>query len=264
MDAVLNSNAYKIKIQNFEGPFDLLFHLIEKNKFNIYDIPINEITDQYMDYLFSMQQLNLEIASDFLVMAATLLHIKSKTLLPDVSKKTEEEEDPRDELVTRLVEYKRYKELTNVLKNREKEWEKVYYKLPEVMSFEWEEPVIDLSPSELRRVYQEITDKNKRKINTKSVDINQILKQEKVSMRSKMREIVRALGSRVFFKFSDMFSLRQKSKTEVVTGFMAILELSKLKRTRLEQKKQFSDILVYRNSNSSIELESEMFEDSVS
>ncbi|MDP4093160.1 MAG: segregation/condensation protein A [Bacillota bacterium] len=259
MDNVLASSSYKIKILNFEGPFDLLFHLIEKNKFNIYDIPVNEITEQYMDYLFSMEQMDLEVASEFLVMAATLLHIKSKMLLPENRENPEEETDPREELVIRLIEYRKFKELSNILKEHEKLWENVYYKLPEVMNFEWDEPVLDMSPTELRRVYQELIEKNKRKINTKSVDIQQIVQQEKVSMKSKMREIARLLMTRTFFKFNEVFSFKHRSKLEVVTGFMAILELSKMKKARLEQKKQFSDILIYRNSDVYRDLERELF-----
>ena len=127
------TKACTIKIQNFEGPFDLLFHLIEKNQVSIYDIPINEITDQYMDYLFAMKEMDLEIASEFLVMAATLLHIKSRMLLPDRKEKQEEDIDPREELILKLVEYKKYKEFSAALKIRESEWEKVYYKLPEII-----------------------------------------------------------------------------------------------------------------------------------
>jgi len=114
------TKACTLKLDNFEGPFDLLFHLIEKNQVDIYDIPINTITDQYLDYLYAMQQLDLEVASEFLVMASTLLHIKSKMLLPDKKEQKEEVLDPREELVKRLIEYKRYKEFAKELKELEK------------------------------------------------------------------------------------------------------------------------------------------------
>ena len=120
------TNACTIKIQNFEGPFDLLFHLIEENKVNIYDIPINIITDQYMEYLFAMQELDLEITSEFLVMASTLLHIKSKMLLPDKKENRQEEEDPREVLVLKLLEYRKYKEFSQVLRQREIEWSRLF------------------------------------------------------------------------------------------------------------------------------------------
>lgn len=242
------TKACTIKIQNFEGPFDLLFHLIEKNQFNIYDIPINAITDQYMEYLFAMQKLDLEIASEFLLTAATLLHIKSKMLLPDKKEKKEEEVDPREELVSRLVEYKKYKEFSQVLRDREKHWEKVFYKLPEVMEFEREEQVLDLSADELKRVYESLVEKYRRRQNNVAEKMTQIIQHEKISLKSKMREVVRMLLNKTFFRFSEIFSLNSRSRAEVVTGFLAILELSKIDKVRLEQKKQFSEILVYRNN----------------
>lgn len=241
------TKACQIKIQNFEGPFDLLFHLIEKNQMNIYDIPINDITDQYMDYLYAMQELDLEIASEFLVMAATLLHIKSKMLLPDKKEKQEDEVDPREELIQKLVEYKKYKEFSQVLKQREKEWEKVFYKLPEVLEFKWEEEVLELSPAELKRLYSGILDRNRRKMNNVAGKMAHIMQHEKVSLKSKMREVIRTLLHKTFFRFSEVFTLKKKSRLEVVTGFLAILELSKLKKVKLEQHKQFSDIFIYKN-----------------
>jgi segregation and condensation protein A len=240
------TKAYQIKIQNFEGPFDLLFHLIEKSQVNIYDIPINEITDQYMEYLFAMQHMDLEIASEFLVMAATLLHIKSKMLLPEKKEKKEEEIDPREELIRKLIEYKKFKEYSEILKKQEKEWEKVIYKLPEAIEFKWDEEILELEPEILKSMYCNMLEKNKKKINIGAKNITQIIQHEKVSLRSKMREVIRKLLNSTFFRFSDLFSIKVKSKTEVVTGFIAILELSKLKRIRLEQTKQFAEILVYK------------------
>ena len=154
------TNACTIKIDNFEGPFDLLFHLIEKNQFNIYDIPINTITDQYMDYLFAMQEMDLEIASEFLVMASTLLHIKSKMLLPSRKEEQQQEEDPREELVSRLLEYRKYKDFSYVLREREKEWTRVWWKLPEPITCVRRDEVVELVPEELRRVYTELLERN--------------------------------------------------------------------------------------------------------
>lgn len=249
------TKACTIKIQNFEGPFDLLFHLIEKNQVNIYDIPVNEITDQYMEYLFAMQELDLEIASEFLVMAATLLHIKSKMLLPDKKEKQEEEIDPREELILKLVEYKKYKEFSAVLKEREKEWEKVVYKLPEIIEVKWDEPLLDLSPDELKNVYLGILQRNEKKINRNTGKMTTIIQHEKVSLKSKMREVVRNLLNRTFLRFSELFSLSNKSRTEVVTGFLAILELSKMKKVSLEQKQQFSEIIVHKTHDGAFNIE---------
>jgi segregation and condensation protein A len=197
--------------------------------------------------LFAMQELDLEIASEFLVMAATLLHIKSRMLLPDKKEKPEEI-DPREELILRLIEYKKYKEVSVSLRLREKEWDKLTYKLPEVIEFLREDETLELSPEELKRVYSELLEKNKRKMNNNVGRMAQIIQHEKVSLRSKIREIIKELLSRTSFVFSDLFSLKAKSKTEVVTGFLAILELSKLKKVKLEQQKQFADILIHRTS----------------
>lgn len=249
------TKACTIKIQNFEGPFDLLFHLIEKNQVNIYDIPINEITDQYMEYLFAMKELDLEIASEFLVMAATLLHIKSKMLLPEKKEKAEEEIDPREELVLKLIEYKKFKDFSKELKKREEIWDKVYYKLPEIIEFAQEEEIIELSAAELRSSYIELLEKNRKKMNNTVAKMTTIIQHEKVSLKSKMREVLVFLFKRTFFRFSELFSLKSKSRIEVVTGFMAILELSKLKRVSLEQHSQFSEIIIHSNNDVFLELD---------
>ena len=252
------TKACTIKIQNFEGPFDLLFHLLEKNKINIYDIPINEITDQYMEYLFAMKEMDLEIASEFLVMAATLLHIKSRLLLPEKKTSKEEEEavDPREELVLRLLEYKKYKGFSSTLKEREDEWIKVCYKLPEVIEPVYEIEPIKLDPSDLKSVYLRILTRNEKKINkTVTSKITQIIQHEAVSLKGKMREVLRGLLNSAVLKFTDLFSLKKRSKAEIVTGFLAILELSKLKKVKLEQEKQFEEILIYRKSDEADNLE---------
>ena len=125
----LETQKYAIKLDNFEGPLDLLCNLIEKNKMNIYDIKLDEITDQYIEYLNKAQELNLEIASEFLSLASTLLYIKSKKLLP--SKQEEEEEISEDELIRRIIEYKKYKDITNKLKQNFEIYSNRFYKLPE-------------------------------------------------------------------------------------------------------------------------------------
>ncbi len=249
MESVL-TNACKIKIDNFEGPFDLLFHLIEKNQFSIYDIPINIITDQYMEYLFAMQELDLEVTSEFLVMAATLLHIKSRMLLPSKKEEQQEEEDPREELVMRLLEYRKFKDVSNVLRQREKEWSTVYYKLPEIIQFTKKEETLELIPDELKRIYEELLGRNRRKINPNVSGMNRIIQHEKVSMKSKMREIIRELLKKSQIRFLEFFSLKKRSSTDVITGFMAVLELAKLKKIRINQKKQFDEIYIQRAENS--------------
>jgi len=241
------SGAYTIKIDNFEGPFDLLFHLLEKNKINIYDIPINEITEQYLNYLFAMREMDMEIASEFLVMAATLLHIKSRMLLPDRKEVAEEETDPREELVVKLIQYKRFKELSLELKIREEEWSRVFYKLPEIIEIQGnEECILEFTAEDLKNIYMELLKKNANKINNEAGKMARIVQYEKVSVKSKIKEIVRVLLKRAWFRFSEIFSPGEKSRSEIVSGFLAILELSKQKRVSLEQKKQFGDIIIRR------------------
>ncbi len=240
------SKACTIKIENFEGPFDLLYHLIEKNQFDIYDIPINEIADQYMDYLFEMQELDLEIASEFLVLATTLLHIKSRLLLPNPKEKKEDEIDPREELILKLVEYKKYKQFTEILNKRGKEWEKVFYKTSEQIDIKREDEPLELSLDELKRTYIGIVERNEKKMNKTTGKMTHILQIEKVSLKSKIREVIRTLLKRSYFKFSELFSFRSKSKLEIVTGLLAVLELTKLKKVTVLQQKQFSEIMVYK------------------
>ncbi len=254
------TNACTLKLDNFEGPFDLLFHLFEKNQVDIYDIPISSITDQYLDYLYAMQQLDLEVASEFLIMAATLLHIKSKTLLPSKKEEKQEEIDPREELVRRLVEYKRYKEFTQDLKEMEKKWDRVSFRLPEALDLPVREEIMEIDPQVLRQQYIAILDRNKKKINLGAKNITKLVEHEKVSLRSKMREVVKQLIHKVSFKFSELFSFKTKSKTEVVTGFMAILELAKMRKVKIVQNQQFSDIHVIGNTENEKE-DYELYDD---
>lgn len=237
--------AYTIKIQNFEGPLDLLFHLIEKSKMDIYDIQIVEITDQYMDYLSKMEELDLEIASEFLVMASTLLLLKSKQLLPEVNKTGEDQEDLKDDLVNRLLEYKRYKEFTVELKDREAYYSQMFYKPHEILKIPPEKIVNKIYPFELiPTVYKAICERNLRKINPNRVNIEELIIKEKITIRSKIKEVIKTLMTKTIFKFSELFDIGKNSKLEVATGFMAILELSKIKKVNLEQKKPFGEIVV--------------------
>lgn len=250
------TNACRLKLKNFEGPFDLLFHLIEKDQFNIYDIPINEITSQYMDYLATMEEMDLEITSEFLVMAATLLHIKSKMLLPEKPKLNEDEKDPREELVAKLLEYRRFKEISQILKEREIIWSGAYYKLPEAGIFSHKNKFFEadgknqsdekpgfISPELLINALKHLMEKNtSARNNTISLDISSIIEKETITLRSKIREVLRALFKHGTFKFFDLFHPLKKSRIEVVTGFLAILELSKIRKIFIDQKHHFGDI----------------------
>lgn len=181
------STACTIKIGSFEGPFDLLFHLIEKNKVNIYDIPISEITGQYMDYLFDMQKMDLDIASEFFLMAATLLHIKSKMLLPSRQQENAEDEeaDPREEIREKLIEYKKYKGFSLYLQDMEEKWSGIYYKLPELYVVEITNDKLVVSNELLINSYIELLKRNKNKANQRIGEMEQIIQREKVSIKRK-------------------------------------------------------------------------------
>lgn len=237
-----------IKIDKFEGPLDLLYQLIEKNQMSIYDIRINEIADQYMDYLFSMQKMDLEIASEFLVMAATLLHIKSRLLLPQIKKELPENEiDPEEELILKLIQYKKFKEFAQILKNKELEWARVFYKQQEEIKFKWDDMLLDLDPDKLRNAFVHLLDRNVKKTNTFITNkMTTIIEHEKVSLRSKIRDVLKALITNTKVFFSDIFSIQNKSKLEIVTGFMAVLELAKIKKLEIEQEIPFGEITLIR------------------
>jgi len=234
--------ACTIKIKNFEGPFDLLFYLIEKNQLNIYDIPIFEITDQYMEYLFAMQEMDLEIASEFLVMAATLLHIKSRLLLPVRKDEEEEEADPREELILKLVEYKKAKEFAAVLSEREKQWSGVYYKLPEPLPESAYEVILEVLPAQLKECYQKVMQDFHDRQDDVSRKMNRILQNERVSLRLKIKELLSRLRNGARLCFSKVFNLKKMSRLEVATGFLAALEIARAGRATLYQEKEFGEI----------------------
>ncbi len=226
----------KFKLNTFEGPLDLLLHLIQKNKVNIYDIPISLITDQYMEYIQSMQEMYLEISSEFLVMAAQLLHIKSKMLLPKHDE-LEEEEDPREELANRLAIYRSFKAVNLYLRQFEEIGNSIYCKPPDYI----ERKVIDQSFKELTienllnaffNLYERLQTKN---TNPKKT-FETIVYKPKVSIFSKVKEILRKIKNLKIIKFNDMF-YSMKSKSEAVASFLAVLELLKLNKLKMTVKK---------------------------
>lgn len=237
------TEACTLKIGEFEGPFDLLFYLIEKDKIDLYDIPIVSITDQYMTWLSEMQELDLEVTSEFLVMAATLLHIKSRMLLP-VHRDEEggEAEDPREELILKLVEYKRFKEFSQVLSERSGIWSGAYVKLPEAIPERKDDTPLNLSPGTLRESYDAVIRRIRERTGNVRRKMERILDNEKVSLKSKMREILDWLASGLRISFLKLFNPREKSRLEVATGFLAMLEVVKLGKATVEQDRMFGDI----------------------
>ncbi len=241
----------KVKLQVFEGPLDLLLHLLDKNKVNIYDIPIVEITKQYMDYVRQMERKDLNVVSEFLVMAATLLDIKSKMLLPkQVTEDGEEAEDPRAELVAQLLEYKMYKCMAYELKDRQMDAEKVMYKMPtipkEVAAYEepvnLEELMADVTLTKLNHIFESIMRKQEEKIDPVRSKFGKIEKEE-VSMTEKMNYLEQYALNHPHFSFRSLLEA-QSSKMEIIVTFMAILELMKTGKIFISQDNIFDDIKI--------------------
>ena len=240
-----------VKLQVFEGPLDLLLHLIE-NKIDIYDIPIVEITNQYMDYIRAMEKEDLNVMSEFLVMAATLLDIKCKMLLPR-EEQEEEEEDPRQELVEQLLEYKMYKYMSYELRDRELEGEQVLYKEPtipeEVQSYvepvDLEELLGDLTLAKLNRIFQDVMKRQVEKIDPVRSKFGKIEKEE-VTLPEKLDYVSAYARTHKRFSFRELLS-RQKSKTQLVVTFLAILQLMKEGTITIRQEQPFEDIMIDSN-----------------
>lgn len=238
------------KLQVFEGPLDLLLFLIEKNKINIYDIPIVEITAQYMEYIAEMKRQDLNILSEFLVMAATLIDIKSKMLLPHSESEEEEEEDPRAELVQQLLEYKMYKSMAYELKDRQLDAEKVLYKCPtipeEVAKFEepvdLEELLAEVSLNRLNEIFQSIMKKQVEKIDPVRSKFGKIQKEE-VSLEDKMVYLEGYAKGHRHFSFRGLLE-SSCSKVEIIVTFLAILELIKTGKIAILQENTFDDIII--------------------
>ena len=238
-----------VKLQVFEGPLDLLLHLLEKNKVNIYDSPIVEITNQYLAYISEMKRQDLNIMSEFLVMAATLIDIKSKMLLPK-EETEEEEEDPRAELVQKLLEYKMYKCMSYELKDRQMEAERVLFKVPtipeEVRKYEEpvnvEELVSDITLKKLNAIFKSIMKKQVDKIDPIRSQFGKIEKEE-VSLEERMGYLENYAMQHRNFSFRGLLEA-QSSKMEIIVTFLAILELMKTGKIFISQESIFDDIFI--------------------
>lgn len=238
------------KLETFEGPLDLLLHLIEKNKINIYDIPIVEITDQYLEYVSQMDKQDLNLVSEFLVMAATLLEIKSKMLLPAEVNEEGEEEDPRAELVARLLEYKSFKYMAVELGDREAMAEKHLYKAPtipkEVARYE---PPVDLDGlldgltlAKLQAVFKSVMKRQEDKVDPIRSKFGNIRK-EPVSLEDKITSVMQYARKHRTFSFRGMLE-KQADRLDVVVTFLAVLELMKIGKIRLSQEAVFADMYI--------------------
>ena len=239
-----------VKLQVFEGPLDLLLHLLEKNKVNIYDIPIVEITNQYMEYIAEMKRQDLNVVSEFLVMAATLIDIKSRMLLPAPETEDEEEEDPRAELVQQLLEYKMYKCMAYELRDRQMDAERVLFKEPtippEVAEYEepvnMEELVSDVTLARLNEIFKSIMKKQVDKIDPIRSKFGKIEKEE-VSLSDKMAYLENYCLTHSRFSFRSLLEA-QAGKMEIIVTFLAILELMKVGKLNVKQDDTFGEIYI--------------------
>ncbi|HHV39223.1 MAG TPA: segregation/condensation protein A [Tepidimicrobium sp.] len=239
---------YNIVLESFEGPMDLLMHLIDKAKIDIYDININEITEQYMEHLTKMEEMDLEVTSEFLVMAATLLEIKSKMLLPqreqeDSNTQTDEEEaDPRLELVKKLIEYKKYKHASKKLKGFERVQNKVHYKPQEDLAYysrEMEE-FEEMDLAKLVQAFQNILLKNKH--SETFIHMDKIVR-ERYTLEECIQRIKNRLKNCSTVKFSSLFD-ENSNRVEIIVVFLSLLELIKANIVTVKQESNFSDILI--------------------
>lgn len=244
--------SYKIRLELFEGPLDLLLYLVKKDHLNIYDIPIAQVTKQYVSYLELMQLLDLNIAGEFLVMAATLMQIKSKMLLPADESQTqpEEEVDPRAELVKRLLEYERFKEIAENLRQREISQQEIF-KRPKI------EPDFDIPVKS--EVYFEASIFDLINAFSKALEdvpkdlFYEVIKDE-FTIEEKVHQILHFLLVQSSVRISELFA-QAKHKIEIIVTFLAILELIRMKEIIARQKDFFADIEISRNKENIIPYE---------
>lgn len=244
--------SYKIKLELFEGPLDLLLYLVKKDHLNIYDIPIARVTQQYLQYINLMQLLDLNIAGEFLVMAATLMQIKSRMLLPAEEGKEEsnDQEDPREELVKRLLEYEKFKEIAENLRQKETDQRQVY-KRPKVE--------IDTKEEKGKDVYFEASIFDL--INAFSKALKDVPKEvfyevvkDQFTVEQATHEILHLLLVRSQVKLSELFS-KAKNKMDIIVTFLAVLELIRVKEIIARQSQLFEDIEILRNKENIIPYE---------
>ena len=238
----LETTKYKLKLENFEGPLDLLCHLIDKNKMDIYDINLSEITDQYIDYINKMEKMNLEVTSEFLVMASTLLYLKSKNLLP--SQVEDEKELTEEELLQRIIEYKKYKEITKKLKEMYENNNKIVCKLPEKIELPKQNVEVNYEKEKIAEIYSQIIEKNASRLNQNAKNIEKIAITETYTVTDKVKEMFRELLHHKKFVFNNLFPNKKCSKPEIVTAFTGLLELSRKNKVLTNQEELFGNILV--------------------
>jgi segregation and condensation protein A len=237
-------DLYNIKLPAFEGPLDLLLHLIRDNKIDIYDIPISFITGRYLEYIGMMKELNLEIAGEFLVMAATLIQIKSRMLLPpeeETEEGSSQMEDPRLELVQRLLEYQAFKDAASILKEREDESLRIFSREPMdepgEEGLESEPYLFDVNIFDLLGAFKKMLDAAPAEVRT--------ITKEALTVKDKMFLIVDLLENAESIRFEELFR-ETVTRTQLIVTFLALLELLRLGLARAYQEKEFGNIWIIR------------------
>jgi segregation and condensation protein A len=231
--------TYQVKLEVFEGPLDLLLHLIKREEVDIYDIPVARITDQYLRMIDMMQDMNLDVAGEYLVMAATLMHIKSRLLLPPSETDADEpEEDPRTELVQQLLEYQRYREAALALGSRPVLLRDVFRREPDAPARDAEEGVRlrDVSLADLLEAFREVLERAARE------SFHEIVHEE-ISVAECVDVIVRRLEAEGRLRFADLFA-DGPNRRRLVATFLALLELVKAQAIRACQEEEFGEILL--------------------
>jgi segregation and condensation protein A len=239
-----SADALPIRLQNFEGPIDLLLHLIKKNEVNIYDIPIALITAQYLETIQLMQELDLDVAGEFLVMAATLIHIKSKMLLPrpETAAGVEgEEEDPRDALVRRLLEHQRFKAAAGLLHEREQvraaQWQRPDERVAAIAGDDYE-PELEVDLFSLLTAFQAVVERAKHRP-------KYVLPPEQISVETRIDQLLGRLSEHEACGFEDLFA-DVGDRAGLIVTFLALLEMIRLKLVRVFQAGSFGPIRVYK------------------
>jgi len=240
-------DAYRVKLDSFEGPLDLLLHLIRKNEVNIYDIPISLITEQYLGFITLMQELNLDVAGEFLVMAATLIHIKSRMLLPRADPSQDDvldQEDPREVLVRRLLEHQKYKAAAELLHERETLRSAQHLRpdsrVADAAGDEYE-PELEVDLFSLMAAFRGVLERANRRP-------RMVLPPEQISIEDRMRQLLDRLSETDACGFEDLFADGDGSRPFMIVTFLALLEMIRLKLVRIFQSGGFGPIRVYKRA----------------
>lgn len=238
----LQTNKYNIKLENFEGPLDLLCHLIDKNKMNIYDIKLSDITDQYIEYINQMEEMNLEVTSEFLIMASTLVYLKSKSLLP--TEVEDEKELTEEELLQRIIEYKKYKEISKKLKENYIMFSKRCYRAMQEIELPKQKLEKEYQKNIISEMYALAIEKSSARLNKNAKNIEKIAITDTYTVGSKVKEMFRELLRKPKFIFNKLYKVSETNKQEVVTAFTGLLELSRRSKVTTTQEELFGDIIV--------------------